>query len=172
MSIHERLVKIKQMADRGVMEERKVAKRLLNDLLKKHDMTIEELTTDQTSTCWLRYKYPYERDLIIQILCRILDTNRLSILKRKGRKVIGIGLTPRQHAEFNEFWSTYRKPLTQEVHAYIDSVFHAFCSKHRLFSSHTKESSEVVTDEEIQRLRQVLHGLNDIVSPTKQIGDT
>lgn len=169
--IKDKLAKIKTMAERGTPGERQAARRLLSELLKKHNLTIDDLTTDETSLVWLRYKYPYERRLITQILCRLLNVDEISIYKQKGKKAVGVQLTPRIHAEFKEFWATYRKPLTDEVQAYINSVFSAFCQKHALFSNQPSSGERRMTDAERERLSNIYHGLANITSPTKQLED-
>lgn len=166
--LKDKLRKILELAERGVDGERNNAKQMLQDLMAKYGVTLEELTSPQVKRYWLRYKYPFERSLILQILGFVLDCNTLGTYKRTAKKAVGIDLTPLQHRTFQEYWDTYRKPLTDEVMKYIDSVFSAYIAKHQLFSSQPGKAQEM-TEEEIERLRQVMQGLRPIARPVHQI---
>lgn len=166
--LKDKLRKILELANRGIGGEQANAQSLLSDLLKQHNLTLDDIASEERYFYWLRYKYPFERQLIIQILSHILDSKTIMTRKQQGKKAVGVSLTVVQYESFREFWATYRKPLTDEVMKYIDSIFSAYIAKHGLFSSHVTEANDL-SAEEIQRLRDIMSGLKPIMRPAKQI---
>ena len=62
--------KLKALADKGIGGEKVNAEKMLNDLLKKHNITIEDVEGEKTENYFFKVK-PEDSNLFIQIVKRV-----------------------------------------------------------------------------------------------------
>lgn len=163
-----KLAKIKTMAERGTTHEREVAKRMLDDLLEKYDLTLDDIQDREERLYWIVYKRPYEKDLIFQIVAHVLKTSTISWTKKKASKRVGLRLTPAQYATIRDFWETYRQPLVDEIEKYLANVFSAFVQKHRLFNPDATGGS-AKDDLDPDLIAALIRNMTTIQKPHRQI---
>ena len=60
----EKIKRIKALAENGVGGERESAQAMLEKLMRKHEISEEELITDNLEEVWFRYKDENERKLL------------------------------------------------------------------------------------------------------------
>jgi len=131
----ERMRKLLALAERGVGGEKENADRMLGKLLAKHGMTVEDLTgTSAPKPRTFKARTAMESDLLVQILCMVLDTRSIQMGARRNER--WVDLTDAQFAEVEVTYSVMRPALARHMGA----AFSAFCMANRLYS--TKPSDE------------------------------
>ncbi|MBW8001791.1 MAG: DUF2786 domain-containing protein [Planctomycetes bacterium] len=159
--------KIAALAVGGKDGEKENALNMLNRLLQKYGLSIDEIESVETDIYPIRYKDVRERSLVVQIVAKVKGTSSpVQWYKQYGKKkVMGLEFTPLQWAEFNLLWNIYRKALNCE----LDDLVHAFIIKHDIFSSSDDgESTQHLSKEELEQLRKVSDmskGLKDVKIP-------
>lgn len=68
----EKIKRIKALAENGVGGERESAQAMLKKLMRKHEISEEELITDNLEEVWFRYKDENERKLLVQIFYMVI----------------------------------------------------------------------------------------------------
>ena len=162
-----RLHKLLELARRGEAGEKDNAERMLAKTMAKYGVTMEQLS-DETKA-WYRFTYSNvsERDLLINILCKVLNTNGIQWRRRRAYGLIE--LTKVQHVEAGMLYDLYRRQWKREQ----QRLFSAFVNKHRIFGDVAPEPNEdrkPLTPEELARLKAMMRGLDD-VHVHKQIGE-
>jgi len=163
-SIREKIRKIQALAEQGIGGEKEDAKRILQRLLAKHKLTLEDLPKlgqDATELYYFRCTGEVERSLLRQCYLYVVPDGEPYYFTRHGRKTIGFKLTYLQYLELKNYWDYYRQLWKQELGLF----YQAFLYKHRIFrkSSSTESSpaSASLTDEEIKRILRMMLGLSD-----------
>lgn len=175
-TIKAKLKKIAALAERGVGGEKDNARRLLDALLAKHGLSVEEVTgVDQDAKpCWFKVSKA-EMSMLIQ--CYARATNRKTITywrgagSRKGE--IRIDLTKLEAMELRAMWDHFgplfrreRRKLMARHRKERELLADAFASKHNLYgpSSDSDDgdgSGETLSREDLFRLMKLRADLED-----------
>lgn len=110
--IRESIRKVKALADGGFEGERAAAQRKLDDLLKKYNVTLEEVSGDHEAWRTFTFRTGWERQLLIQIVAMLLDTHRVQCEKEKG--IIRFKLTIATRTDVFEAFSHYQPMLAAQ----------------------------------------------------------
>lgn len=159
-----KLRKIYELALNGVGGEKANAERLLTKLLKKHDMTIEHLSREfePTYEYYFPFKDEFERSLLTQVICKVLDTHEYTYRRYNKRKSIHIEVTPSQFFEIDMLYGLYKKAWAKELQATIA----AFISVNEIYpeseNPNPTEDSEPMSDEELERLWAKMSGMKPV----------
>lgn len=155
-SILDQLRKVKALADSGIDGERVAAQAMLEKLLGKYKLSMDDIAEPTRRLYFFTYKGKQEHDLLVQVICRVLRVSNF-MSSNQGRTKLGIEVTPIQAAEIQELFDYYRKQWKDELHRF----FIAFISKYQLVNpdrESTGESSWSPAD--LQALRQMMKSLN------------
>ncbi len=160
----ERLKKLYALALRGVGGEKEQAQALLEKLLKKYDMSIDDLDDEQSKEYHLTYHGKEQRKLLIQTVYKVLgDTSSLFELRysesgRKCRTILSVSCTAAQKAEIDFLFDFYTRLWEKEREALLE----AFIQKHRIFGC-LKDDEEGIrlSDEEFKKMVALMMGLSD-----------
>jgi len=165
--IKEKLRKVYALALRGTDGEKEVAKRLLTDLLKKHKLTLADIETEERTYIEFSYQHTMERDLLVQIGARVLDSDTVSFRVDKKKRRLYIRLTRVEAIDMEMLYSTFRVALMDE----LDRFLVGFYAKHQLCnqSDTDKPKKSTLTQEEIERIRRMMEGMKDVALPLRQI---
>jgi len=161
-SILSRIRKILALAEQGVGGERENAKSILQKLLDKHGLTVEDIVREekdqQQQIYSFRYKSKLESDLLHQCYCCVIPQSERTHYKRRGRKCLGFKLTLLQKLELENYWNYFRGLWKQELKLF----FLTFIHKHDIFA-HTTSPSDMeskLTQEELDRMMDLMSGLS------------
>ncbi len=132
--IKSRLLKVLELAERGVGGEKSNAKAILKAGLRKYGLTLDELTDGKRRKVVEGHSFEgkIERRLLLQIICVVANTSSI-MGKRKGKKYY-VKLTPVQHIEVDAMFGYYRGLLEKELDVFIV----AFVNKHDLFNDESR----------------------------------
>jgi len=151
-----RLKKLYALAKQGVGGEAINAQKLLEDLLAKHDMTLDMLTDTETKKYFFNYKTEFEKDLLFRIVSNIKEESNFSYLQRKGQRKIGFELTAYEYIEVE----IQREAYTESWRKYLEQAQSAFIVANRLtyYSSGDRQprDDKPLTPEEQAEIQRIL----------------
>lgn len=153
--------KLKALAERGVGGEKINAEKMLRDLMRKHDISDSDLSSDCRSFMTFKMKV-HQRTFYIQIIIFVMGVDTKTYSTRGSRTKVHVECTEMQYIEiaatFNYFWSEYEKDL--------DVFYSAWIQKNRLIPSDGGYMSEEDVDPKMMEMMKSI----DKRSKNKLIG--
>lgn len=146
----ELLKKLEALANdaRGNEEERNTAKKMLENLMKKHHITEEDLGKVEMKERKFWYGTPWEYKLIHQLVYANMEGRPVKYrcnAKMKGfRGWVYIDMTDAEYIEFDYMYEIYKGALWNEMGIF----YKAFLQKNRIFPNRD------LTDEEREELKR------------------
>lgn len=173
-TIKAKLKKIAALAERGVGGERDNAKRLLELLLAKHNLHIEDVVgvEQELKPCWFKATKG-ERVILFQCYFRVTNQTTVSFFEGSGphKGEVCIELKKLDAIELRAMWDHFRKLFRREVRRLLaehrkqfELLGHAFVCKHNLFSAEAasgKGDGETLSREDLYRLMRLQADLED-----------
>lgn len=153
-TIKNKLLKIKELADRGIDGEKIAAQHRLEQLLAKYNMTIEDIFNEQTKERMFKVSRG-QIALFVQFASSEIGDRYKNMygFKQKPSEIY-IELTDREFIDFDQRWQWHRKQYIKEVEKQIDIVKKAYYHKHNLFNKDTDpddaEKSNITLEEYFQ----------------------
>jgi len=136
----ELLRKIKELSEKGIDGEKKVAEDLLNKLMKKYGVRDEKLVSEEIICHYFRYRTKLQKKLLAQIIYMV--TGDRCLYKLKGKKKIGAYCTNSQRIEIEINFEFYKSAMEKDL-----EIFHiAFINKNNLFPKAEKETEILEQD--------------------------
>lgn len=133
------MLKLLALEEFGVAGERENAKKALDRLLLKHNITRDFFKSEERTV----RKFSYMDKLIVAVLYWVLDSlgDEIKPFSRKGQRGIFCKLNDFEFTRAKNAYSTWKKALKEE----LELTFVAFLAKNRIFSS-LSNVSEPKTD--------------------------
>lgn len=160
-----KLKKLYALAKQGVGGEAINAQKLLEDLLAKHDMTLDMLIDTETKKYYFTYKTEFEKDILFRVVSNIKEESNFSYLQRKGQRKIGFELTAYEYIEVE----IQREAYTESWRKYLEQAQSAFIVANRLtyYSSKNREPKEdkPLTPEEYAEIQRILQMSMGVPNP-------
>lgn len=154
--IIEQLLKIQTLAERGVCGEKTSAQEMLVKLMKKYEVTEEELFQDKVNYEIFAYKNDIEKSVLVQIIVSILG-NVDFYRHTKKRKVTCVRCTKYQRIEIEMKYNFYLEKFYEELEIFE----HAFYIKNDLFCKDAKGIPEEEVDPiELAKIRKMVANLD------------
>lgn len=146
--VQNKLRKLQALAERGVGGEKVNAQRMLEKLLARNGLKLEDLADERRETRWFPALTKFDTRLAAQILAKICNTDDPGVYRSKNRpKQVGVDVTPAEAIEFELHYDTLRKALTE----HFKDAFSAFIQANRLFSSlPSDESNSAMTERDLR----------------------
>ncbi|WP_158535178.1 DUF2786 domain-containing protein [Acaryochloris thomasi] len=117
MDIEERLRKLLTLSEQGAPGEAENAQRLLEKLLNKYDLALDQIEREASVDCTLTFRNRHERDLTIDVAWYVLKAGNHKYDKSKKNKYRFIGITPAQAVEMEFLYDHHRKELAKVLEA-------------------------------------------------------
>ncbi|MCP1605751.1 DUF2786 domain-containing protein [Pseudomonas citronellolis] len=157
--VQAKLRKLQALAERGVGGEKVNAQRMLDKLLARHGITVEDLSNERRETRWFPAANRFDRNLAHQIMSKICDSSMVDLWVSKARpKQIGVDVTPAEAIEFELHYDALRKALAE----CFKDAFVAFVQANRLFPSTRDGDYAEPTDRDI-----AIMTMASAITPTK-----
>lgn len=160
----ERLKKLYALAMRGVGGEREQAQAILEKLLKKYSMTLDELDDDIINDYELEYHGAEQEKLLKQTIYKVTDDKhsfgsmRYTYSGRKCRTKLYVTCTAAQKAEIEFLFAFYVRVWEKEREALLQ----AFIQKHQIFGNlKDGEKATELSPEELEKLYSLMGALSD-----------
>lgn len=155
--VEAKLRKLLALSQRGEGGEKDNAQRMLEKLLARHGLTIDDLVDDRREIRWFPISTSYDRKLAAQIMSKICDSESPGLYVSKGRlKKIGVEVTPSEAVEFELHYDTLRKALS----AHFDDAFSAFVQVNQLFPSTLPEDQLPALNDRDMRVMSMASVIN------------
>ena len=138
--LRDKLLKLYELAKRGVDGEKVNAEFMLNKLLEKHGLTIADIDQETPKTRYYKYTTMLCRKIIIQIIYKIVDSNDIYVLK--SYKEVSTEATDYQHIQILELIDFHLENFDKERKQFLNDFTSAYVQKHRLFGETTDEEIE------------------------------
>ena len=157
--IIEQLKKLKVMIDRGATDgERAAAQHIFDALCQANSITPDELC-DVRSVRFFTCKTEYERRLLLQIVCAVLNVHSsdagFSVWKEgRKRNSRGFELTEAEFVKVERLYRIYRKDFQKEV----ERTYRAFVQANNIFPAAQRQAEQerILTQEEYDDLCRVV----------------
>lgn len=168
---HDRLAKIKALADSGAAGEAQAARRMLDRLLAQAGMTEEQLEEHLAAAKVSRHDFNYQteedRTILGQVIMKVMDDHNTEVwtYTRKGRKVrrYGIDCTDEQADRITVYFKIYRDAWKVEK----EQMISAFIQKHKLYAEGGPTSH--ISDEEMLDLLRRMQSMGDVTPPDRRL---
>lgn len=130
--VQAKLRKLQALAERGVGGEKETAQRMLEKLLARHGLSVEDLDDERRKIRWFPAPTKFDARLAGQIMAKVCNTDEPGIYGNKSRpKQVGVEVTPSEAIEFELHYDTLRRALAE----HFKDAFSAFVQANRLFSN-------------------------------------
>lgn len=157
-SIKAKLLKLHTLAERGERGEAANALHLLNKLLEKYGLTIEEVIGEQEKTKRYTFKATteWQRKLLFQVYACVKSSSEVSYWHYKSE--YDFELTAFEYAEFCNMYEWHKKQLGKEIKQTILDLTEAYIYKHDIVNRDSEGNDEIkpLTAEDIKRLARIL----------------
>lgn len=158
--IQDKLKKIKELAERGVGGERETAKKLYENLLKKYELSDDDIE-DSLQVRWFRFKDDIDKKLLIHIFYKVTGDSSYWTKKDKRMNLVGCECTEFESDEIVFYYQFYREHLNNE----IDIFMSAFMHKNRIYPDvnarvHGDESND--RDYDLSKAAKIINMANAI----------
>lgn len=167
----ERLKKLYALALRGVGGEKVQAQAILDKLLKKYAMTLDDLDEEIINDYDLEYHGKEQERILKQTVYKVTDDKNsfYHLLYTESGKTcrtrLRVHCTAAQKVEIEFLFDFYKRVWEKEKEALLQ----AFFQKHRIFGNLKQgEKAVELPLEELEKLSALMRGLSD-EQPLKQI---
>ena len=167
---YSRLLKLLELAKRGEAGERDNAERMLNNLLAKYHMTLEDLEASHAEVA----EHPFfvesdlDKRLLVQIAALVTGIRRVNTVTIPAENgwIIVLDCTAGQAVEIEFSFTVYKRALSKEV----DLVFQAFVQRNRIFAP-TNDTNRLESDKDQTRKQDEMSQLQALIKafPTTSI---
>lgn len=160
----EKIRKVQALANRGADGEKKSAAALLDKLMKQYGIDEAEIAEERLEKCFFRYKTPYERKLLVQVIYTVtgkIPFKCVGSYSGRARKQVGIDCTAAERLEIEFSYEFYKAALEEEMERFCS----AFLMKNDIFPPASKKAEEIPAEEisrsEALKLQALMAGMGD-----------
>ena len=138
----EKIRKVQALANRGADGEKQSAAALLDKLMKQYGIDEAEIAEERLEKCFFRYKTPYERKLLVQVIYTVtgkIPFKCVGSYSGRARKQVGIDCTAAERLEIEFSYEFYKAALEEEM----ERFYSAFLMKNDIFPPASKKAEEI-----------------------------
>lgn len=156
--IIDKIIKLKELVDRGLDGEASNAKRVLENLCKLHNVNIEDLFKEEKKRYVFKIKYnnKFDKQLLFQCYAKVTNNKKISYFTSKSRpNIIEFDLTRIEYIDLKGMFEFYRKEWSKIMKSSLNDLFDAFIFKNEI--SHNQEDNEhkTLTLEDWERISRI-----------------
>lgn len=153
---HERLTRLKALAERGIGGEKENAAMLLNKLCLKYGLSLDEIeSSDEVTIRWFKHKSgKMYGQLLSQCMAKTVGTGKSRYQRTHSRaNLLGIECTVAQSIEIELDYDLYSKALEKD----IERLFDMFIQKNDIFppDGEVSKSGKQWTEEDFMLYRSI-----------------
>ena len=169
----ERLKKLRVLALRGVDGEKEQAQAMLDKLIKKYSISLDDISDEKLNEYTFEYHGKEQKRLLSQIIYKVTNDQfavRSLEYTKSGRTCktrLGGKCTSGQKVEIEFLFDFYKRLFEKER----ETLFQAFVQKHRLFGElKDGEEAKEISPEERRKMFAFMSGLSN-ETPQTQIAE-
>lgn len=169
-TIKNKILKLQSLVERGETGEAANAKRLLDKLLSRYGLTLEDILLDQEEKKWYEFKASknWEKELLYNCYYKILNRDQISFRSYKG--TIAIELTACQFAELSNYYDWNKRQLGKELKQMVLDFTDAYIIRHNITNEGKDDDEEkeqkTLTSEDINRMIKLSHLIDTVEDST------
>lgn len=134
-SIKDKLLKLKNLAERGCQGEAIAAQRALENMLKKYGLTLGDICNDKLQWHWIKTgKGKDAKELLFQCFFQITDKSNCNYKEAKRYSEIGFELTSAQYADLMSLFEFHYNQFKREREKLLKNLYKAYISKHEIWN--------------------------------------
>lgn len=160
----EKIRKVQALANRGADGEKQSAAALLDRLMTQYGIDEAEIAEEHLEKCFFRYKTPYERKLLVQVIYTVTGKIPFKCVgsdSGRARKQVGIDCTAAERLEIEFSYEFYKAALEEEM----ERFYSAFLMKNDIFPPASKKAEEIpaaeISRSEALKLQALMAGMGD-----------
>lgn len=166
----ERLKKIYSLALNGIDGEQEQAQKILDKLLDKYSLSLEEIEEEKIKCFNAKFKGAEEEMLLAQVIYKVTNDKDCfgdyydTRTNRKIPSTLWVNCTDVQRVEIDFLFDFYKTLWKQEKKAF----FRAFIEKHRIFGNTDTGEKKSLSREELMKMYAMMNSMDD-AEPIKRI---
>lgn len=156
--IIDKLIKLKELVDRGLDGEASNAKRVLENLCKVHNITIDDLFKEEKKLYVFKVKYnnKFDKQLLFQCYAKVTNKKNISWYGSKSRpNIIEFELTHIEYIDLKGMFEFYRKEWSKIMKSSLNDLFDAFISKNEISHNQKDNEYKTLTLEDWERISRI-----------------
>lgn len=133
-------------------------------LMKQYGIDEAEIAEERLEKCFFRYKTPYERKLLVQVIYTVtgkIPFKCVGSYSGRARKQVGIDCTAAERLEIEFSYEFYKAALEEEM----ERFYSAFLMKNDIFPPASKKAEEIpaaeISRSEALKLQALMAGMGD-----------
>lgn len=154
--MRETLEKLLVLSKCGVDGERENASKLLKKLMKKYNISEEQLNEDLEEWYKFKIKNEFELKLLSQVVYKVVGYGVIVESYRKSKTVYMLYLTPNQKIEIEYLFTIYKNDFSIE----LEKFYKAFISKNNIFPKNAPQKSSDISYEDYMQIYNLMSGIN------------
>lgn len=159
-NINEKIKKLRELVERGIDGEAENAQRLLNAIIEKYGIKINEIDEEKEKCYSFYHKNQNERTLILQIIAVIKNTQKVtSFSKNNDRRHIYFELTQSQYICACELIDWHVKQMRKEFDEMKRLFSTSYICKHNLYPEIDK--GENPPDKDSQKVMAIADAMSE-----------
>lgn len=136
--LEERLKKLLNLSEKGIDGEKEAATKILNNLMKKYNITEAQLKSKSVDWYKFRVHNDWELKLLFQTVYMVLGYGNDYRYIKKSKITYLFELTLEESIEVEYIYSIYKQDLKKE----FDLFYQAFISKNNIFPANAPKASD------------------------------
>lgn len=156
--IIDKLIKLKELVDRGLDGEASNAKRVLENLCKTHNITIDDLFKEEKKRYVFKVKYnnKFDKQLLFQCYAKVTNNKEISYFTSESRpNIIKFDLTHIEYIDLKGMFEFYRKEWSKIMKSSLNDLFDAFISKNEISHNQKDDEHKTLTLEDWERISRI-----------------
>lgn len=156
--IIDKIIKLKELVDRGLDGEASNAKRVLENLCKLHNVNIEDLFKEEKKRYVFKIKYnnKFDKQLLFQCYAKVTNKKNISWYGSKSRpNIIEFELTRVEYIDLKGMFEFYRKEWSKIMKSSLNDLFDAFISKNEISYNQEDNEHKTLTLEDWERISRI-----------------
>jgi hypothetical protein len=158
-----RMRKVLELARRGHAGEKQSAERMLELLMCKHGITINDIDSPEREWCIFKKCDKIDSRLLSQIVSKVQNSRSINRGSLRGKECFKA--TPVEQIEIMFLFDIYRPALRKEIKDVTRAAYIAFTHVNKIFADNDESDSDNVTKltpTEIVKARQLAEDMNPV----------
>ncbi len=159
--IHEKLRKLLALASQGVGGERDNAQAMLEALMRKHGISVDDLAGESRTLERFKYGRSFlEKKLLHQVIGSVVLNPSFYTDKRKGKGgYVWVEVTKSERLEIELRYAAYAAAMKKEMEIF----YSAFIHRNQIFHSDSKASEESsLSHQELMKIALAMQGMEKV----------